>query len=62
MTEEQKKEKSPEEILECEVKGMSNRKLQNRLNRLRRSRSNSQAMWAILLSTVMESRTEPYLR
>ena len=71
-----KKELSPEQILEQEIHGMTNRKLSHRLSRLAQGRglklkktplSNIDSTWAIVLSAVLNNtkplgRMEPYLR
>jgi len=71
-----KKELSPEQILEREIHGMTNRKLARRLSRLAEGRglklkkaplSNINSTWAIVLSAVLDNtkpmgRMEPFLR
>jgi hypothetical protein len=66
-----KKELTPDQILEKSVRGMSNRHMSRRLKRLSDHRgivlkknplSNSDIMWATVLSIVLDNRVEPFLQ
>jgi hypothetical protein len=71
-----KKELTPDQILEREIHGMTNRKMSRRLSRIANSRglkfkksppSNIDSTWDIVLSAVLDNtkplgRMEPFLR